>query len=202
MKKMVYIYRSYERFWHWTQSFLIIFLAVTGFEIHGSFEFFGYENAVNYHNLAAYAFGILIIFTKFWHFTTGEWKQYLPTTKNLKAQIEYYLLGIFRNAPHPTKKTVLRRRYDTFNNEINESAYRKIETAFNNQKTVEIGYFDMDSAETRKREIDVYHKTRKYVIGYCHLRKAIRKFRTSRIVTARLTDKNYKIPGNFDKNRY
>jgi predicted DNA-binding transcriptional regulator YafY len=96
----------------------------------------------------------------------------------------------------------LRRRYDTFNNEINESAYRKIENAFNNGKTVEIGYFDMASAETRKREIDVYHKTRKYVIGYCHLRKAIRKFRTSRIVTAKLTDKNNTIPDNFDKNRY
>jgi len=60
----------------------------------------------------------------------------------------------------------------------------------------------MASAETRKREIDVYHKTRKYVIGYCHLRNAIRKFRTSSIVTAKLTDKNYTIQNNFDKNRY
>lgn len=43
----------------------------------------------------------------FWHITTGEWKQYIPTTKNLKAQIEFYITGIFRNAPHPTKKTLL-----------------------------------------------------------------------------------------------
>jgi thiosulfate reductase cytochrome b subunit len=31
----------------------------------------------------------------------------LPTWKNLRAQAEYYVFGIFRNAPHPTKKTVL-----------------------------------------------------------------------------------------------
>ena len=122
--------------------------------------------------------------------------------KGLKPIIKKIEKSLPKEETEETKKTVLRRRYDTFNNEINESAYRKIETAFNNQKTIEIGYFDMASAETRKREIDVYHKTRKYVIGYCHLRKAIRKFRTSRIVTAKLTDKTYNIPDNFDKNKY
>jgi thiosulfate reductase cytochrome b subunit len=103
----VYIYKSYERFWHWTQAFLVFFLALTGFEIHGSLSFFGFENAVELHNKAAWAFIILTIFTIFWHFTTGEWKQYMPTTENLKAQAEYYIFGIFRNAPHPTRKTIL-----------------------------------------------------------------------------------------------
>lgn len=107
MKKQVYIYRSFERFWHWTQAFLIFFLAATGFEVHGSFKFFGYANAVAYHNIAAYAFIVLIAFAIFWHFSTGEWKQYLPTFNNIKAQINFYLIGIFSNAPHPTKKTVL-----------------------------------------------------------------------------------------------
>jgi predicted DNA-binding transcriptional regulator YafY len=100
------------------------------------------------------------------------------------------------------KKQILRRRYDTFNNEIDESVYDKIEKAFNQRKTVEIGYFDMKSAEIRTREIDIYYKSRKYVIAYCHLRKDMRKFRTSRIVTANLTEKNYKIPHNFDKNEF
>ena len=103
----VYIYKLYERFWHWTQAFLIFFLALTGFEVHGSFTFFGFENAVDLHNKAAWAFIILTIFTIFWHFTTGEWKQYLPTTENLRAQAEYYVFGIFRNAPHPTRKTLI-----------------------------------------------------------------------------------------------
>jgi thiosulfate reductase cytochrome b subunit len=105
--KKDYVYRSFERFWHWLQAAIIIFLGVTGFEIHGSLRFFGYDQAVKYHNFASLCFLVLIVFAVFWHFTTGEWKQYLPTRKNLKAQFEYYISGIFRNAPHPTKKTVL-----------------------------------------------------------------------------------------------
>ncbi len=107
MNEKVYIYKAFERFWHWMQSLMIFFLAATGFEIHGMYSFFGYQNAVVYHNFAAYSFIILIIFAIFWHFSTGEWKQYIPTTKFLKAQLNYYLFGIFKNEPHPTKKTVL-----------------------------------------------------------------------------------------------
>ncbi len=105
--KKVLIYKGFERFWHWTQSVLIIFLAVTGFEIHGSFSFFGFESAVKYHNVAAIMLIVLIVFAIFWHFTTGEWRQYLPTFENLKGQINFYLLGIFKGAPHPFKKTTL-----------------------------------------------------------------------------------------------
>jgi len=105
--KREYVYRAFERFWHWMQASLIIFLGVTGFEIHGSIRFFGYDQAVTYHNIASISFLVLIAFAVFWHFTTGEWRQYLPTWKNLRAQAVYYIFGIFRNSPHPTKKTVL-----------------------------------------------------------------------------------------------
>ena len=111
MKRSTYIYRSFERFWHWSQALLIFFLALTGFEMHGSLTLFGFENTVRWHNTAAWAFLVLIIFAIFWHFVTGEWKQYIPTTKFIKAQVEYYLTGIFRGAPHPTHKTV----YNKFN---------------------------------------------------------------------------------------
>lgn len=107
MYKKVYIYSAYERFWHWTQAILIFFLAFTGFEVHGVYSFFGYENAVIYHRIAAYLYIALIIFTIFWHFATGQWKQYIPTKKFIREQIAYYITGIFKNAPHPTKKTVL-----------------------------------------------------------------------------------------------
>ena len=102
-----YVYQAFERFWHWTQAALILFLGVTGFEIHGTFRFFGYAQAVHFHNIAAIAFLILIAFAIFWHFSTGEWRQYVPTLTNLRAQGEYYIFGIFRNAPHPVKKSVL-----------------------------------------------------------------------------------------------
>lgn len=102
-----YVYPAFNRFWHWGQFALILFLGVTGFEIHGSITFFGFAQAVRYHNNAAVAFLVLIAFAIFWHFTTGEWRQYTPTRTNLRAQAEYYLFGIFRNAPHPTRKTAL-----------------------------------------------------------------------------------------------
>jgi len=106
-KKQVYIYKSFERFWHWMQAILIFFLGFTGFEIHGTYTFFGFRDAVRYHNFAAYIFIGLIVFAIFWHLTTGEYKQYIPTFQNIKAQLDYYIFGIFRNAPHPTKKSVL-----------------------------------------------------------------------------------------------
>jgi len=105
--KKVYIYRLFERIWHWTQALLIFALIFTGFEIHSSYQAIGFENAVRYHNVAAISLIILIIFAIFWHFTTDEWKQYIPTAKNLKEQINYYITGIFKNAPHPTRKTLL-----------------------------------------------------------------------------------------------
>jgi len=105
--KREYVYRSFERFWHWAQAALILFLVVTGFEIHGSIGFFGFRSAVRFHSVAAWSFLVLIVFAIFWHLTTGEWRQYVPTWRNLRAQADYYVFGIFRNAPHPTKKTVL-----------------------------------------------------------------------------------------------
>ncbi len=107
----IYIYKVFERFWHWSQALIIGFLGVTGFEIHGSFSLFGFENAVRWHSIAAWVFLILIVFAIFWHFTSGEWRQYIPTTKLLKEQFMYYIGGIFNNAPHPTNKTV----YNKFN---------------------------------------------------------------------------------------
>lgn len=105
--KREYVYRAFERFWHWTQAALIIMLGITGFEIHGVLHFFGYRQAVALHNTSAISFLVLIAFAIFWHFTTGEWRQYLPTREHLRAQVNYYIFGIFRGAPHPTKKHVL-----------------------------------------------------------------------------------------------
>ncbi len=102
-----YIYKRFERFWHWSQASLIIFLSLTGFEVHDSIHVFGYNNAVMYHRVAAYLLLGLIVFAIFWHFTTGEWRQYIPTFKKLKDQLRYYSVGIFKNEPHPTNKSAL-----------------------------------------------------------------------------------------------
>jgi thiosulfate reductase cytochrome b subunit len=105
--KRIYIYKQFERFWHWTQAALIIFLAVTGFEVHDSIHVFGFEKAVRFHRIASYALLALIAFAVFWHITTGEWRQYIPTTKKLRDQLLYYTMGMFQGAPHPTEKNQL-----------------------------------------------------------------------------------------------
>jgi thiosulfate reductase cytochrome b subunit len=107
MSKRVFIYKRFERFWHWMQAVLIVALGVTGFEIHGTFSLIGYERAVSIHNRMAWLLVTLIVFAIFWHFTTGEWRQYVPTRRKLRAMARYYLKGIFRGEPHPVKKTEL-----------------------------------------------------------------------------------------------
>lgn len=102
----VYVYKRFERFWHWSQALLIFFLALTGFEVHDSIHLFGYETAVGYHRIAAWMLIGLVIFAIFWHVTTGEWKQYIPSFSKLTAQIRYYTFGMFKGEPHPTHKTL------------------------------------------------------------------------------------------------
>ncbi|HSA14171.1 MAG TPA: cytochrome b/b6 domain-containing protein [Spirochaetota bacterium] len=105
MIKKIYMYKRFERFWHWAQALLIFFLALTGFEVHGSYEIFGFKNAVVLHMYAGFMLIILIAFAIFWHFTTGEWRQYIPKTDKLRDQVRFYLVGIFKNESHPVEKT-------------------------------------------------------------------------------------------------
>ncbi|TLX73246.1 cytochrome B [Labilibacter sediminis] len=101
----VKIYSRFERFWHWTQMLLIILLGLTGFEIHGSFTLFGFEESVRLHSTAGWSFLILTIFAAFWMIVTGQSRQFIPVRNNVKSQIMYYLSGIFKNEPHPVPKT-------------------------------------------------------------------------------------------------
>ncbi len=103
----IYIFKRFERFWHWSQALLIMFLLLSGFEVHGSFTLFGFEDAANYHTIAAWMIVTLWVFAVFWTFTTGEWKQYIPSMEKVDAMIKYYITGIFTNAPHPFKQTRL-----------------------------------------------------------------------------------------------
>jgi thiosulfate reductase cytochrome b subunit len=100
----VYLYTRYERFWHWLQTALIVVLLITGLEVHGVFSLLGFETAVDIHNYAGLTWLIAFAFFVFWVFTTGEWKQYIPTTQKMLVVIRYYTYGIFRGEPHPVPK--------------------------------------------------------------------------------------------------
>lgn len=105
MKKKIHLYARFERFWHWLQSILIFLLLATGFEIHGLFTLMGFARAHMVHLYAAWLVLGLTVFAIFWHLTTGEWRQYMPTMDNLVQVIRYYLVGIFKGETHPHRKT-------------------------------------------------------------------------------------------------
>ena len=56
----VMMYKRFERLWHWSQAFLIIAMMVTGLEVHGTYDLFGFEKAVDLHvtQLVDYTLGI------------------------------------------------------------------------------------------------------------------------------------------------
>ncbi len=105
MTQRVYLFKAFERLWHWSQAALIIFMLLTGFEIHGTYNVFGFEKAVDYHVVAAWTLVGVWVFAIFWHFTTGEWRQYVPTLDKITAIMNFYSSGIFKGAPHPFKPT-------------------------------------------------------------------------------------------------
>lgn len=109
--RTVYMYRFYERFWHWTMAAAVIILALTGLEIHyaGSFTLFGLEYTVAIHNVLAAILVINAALSLFYHLTTGEIKQFFGFNRKFihetLVQTFYYIHDIFRRKPHPIHKT-------------------------------------------------------------------------------------------------
>lgn len=108
-KKYVKIFARFERFWHWSQAALVLILLFTGGRLHGLYDGIPWRTAFFVHLIAAGLIIVLWIFAIFWHFTTGEWQQYLPTFNKLGAVIRYYAYGIFTGAAHPSKPTIHRK---------------------------------------------------------------------------------------------
>jgi thiosulfate reductase cytochrome b subunit len=98
----VLMYTRFERFWHWSQTMLIMLLLVTGFEIHGTYTLTGFETAVDMHTIFAWCLIALWLLAIFWHLTTGEWRQYIPSSPDkIIVMVRYYMIGIFRGDDHP-----------------------------------------------------------------------------------------------------
>ncbi len=100
----IFMFKRFERFWHWSQAALIITMLFTGFEIHGYLGGFAFNHALFIHEYAAWLLMTLWVFAIFWHFTTGEWKHYIPTLHNIVPMVRYYSWGIFLGEHHPYHK--------------------------------------------------------------------------------------------------
>ncbi|WP_417792827.1 cytochrome b/b6 domain-containing protein [Terasakiella pusilla] len=100
------VFTRFERFWHWCQALLIVGMMFTGFGINGAHDLIAYEQAAFLHRMAAWTLMGLWVFAIFWMFTTGEWKQFIPTVHKLREVVRYYSIDIFNpEAVHPYRKT-------------------------------------------------------------------------------------------------
>lgn len=108
-KRIVKVYPRFERFWHWGQVALILTLMVTGFGLNGVHSLIPFGPAVMLHTVAALALLALWIFATFWLFTTGTWKQFVPTLEGMLHVIFYYAVGVFKGKKHPYRKVLLRK---------------------------------------------------------------------------------------------
>jgi len=100
----IYLYTRYERLWHWAQMLMIAILLFTGFEVKGVYSVLGFQTAAKVHNITGLTWlGSFFLFI-FWVMTTGEWRQYIPTTRKMVQVARYYAIGIFKGESHPVPK--------------------------------------------------------------------------------------------------
>jgi len=104
--KIVVMFKRFERFWHWAQALMILFLLLTGLEMHGLFVLFGFGFAVENHNIVGFIWTGLVVLIYTWILTTGEWQQYFPTLKGVEGTLRFYLYGVFKGEKHPHHMSV------------------------------------------------------------------------------------------------
>jgi predicted DNA-binding transcriptional regulator YafY len=71
---------------------------------------------------------------------------------------------------------------------------------------VRLDYYSMQRGEQRTREVDPYHVTLfnggLYLVGYCHVRKAVRIFAMERIRAPDVMRTRFTMPAGFDVQEY
>jgi predicted DNA-binding transcriptional regulator YafY len=81
-----------------------------------------------------------------------------------------------------------------------------LRSAVREQRTVELTYLSSQTPHPTRRSLDAYALVYRwgwwYVIGYCHLRQALRSFRLDRIESAQLTAGRFTRPADFDVQAY
>jgi predicted DNA-binding transcriptional regulator YafY len=82
----------------------------------------------------------------------------------------------------------------------------KLRRAVRETRRVNMTYHSGTSPHGEQRKLDPYALVHSigwwYVVGYCHLRKALRTFRVDRIVELNLTGQVFSIPADFDIRAY
>jgi thiosulfate reductase cytochrome b subunit len=110
-ERKVLVYTRFNRLWHWIQMASIFLLLFTGARILGLHPLLPFGLAVIVHSAVALALLLLWAFATFWLFTTGAWKQFMPSQIGLWQVARFYAWGVFHGEAHPYRK-ILRRRHN------------------------------------------------------------------------------------------
>ena len=78
----------------------------------------------------------------------------------------------------------------------------RLRRAAREHRRVRLTYRSRSQAQAERRDLDPYALVHRwgwwYVVGYCHLRHAVRIFRVDRILELALLDAVFELPANFD----
>ena len=89
---------------------------------------------------------------------------------------------------------------------VSDTVFKAILEGCLKQGCLTFTYYSPGREEKSSRTVDPYHLFNYmgtwHLIGYCHLRKEIRDFALSRISEAKVLTDSFKIPADFDFNKY
>jgi len=110
-ERKVLIYTRFNRLWHWSQAASIVILLFTDARIMGLHGILPFGLAVTLHTLVALALLLLWAFATFWLFTTGNWRQFIPSWTGMGQVARFYAIGVFKGETHPYHR-ILRKRHN------------------------------------------------------------------------------------------
>ncbi len=124
-------------------------------------------------------------------------ESYEPVSKKeLKALMKKIRPLMDKTALREAENIFLDAKYGDWDRLPEENIIAKIEEAISSRRLACIEYFSPESGVSR-RNVEIYAKNARYTVGFCHLRKEIRKFRNSRIMGIKLLNEKFKVPNNF-----
>jgi predicted CXXCH cytochrome family protein len=106
-----YFYPLWLRIWHWFNALLFFFLIYSGLTLQyaGIEDQLSFNTAITLHNTSGVLLSLNYLLFFISGFITGNYKQYIPEFKGLFKRLflqsKFYLIGIFRNDPHPFETT-------------------------------------------------------------------------------------------------
>lgn len=128
----------------------------------------------------------------------------IDAIESARAKLEYVMPPELKIRAHTLSETIQLDTYD-FAAPPSTSSMLVMSTAVQQKRRVRLHYESSDSDVT-VRDIDPYgiasRQGKWYVVGWCHLRRAIRSFRMDRIVEAYPSDVGFSPPDNFDALAY